>query len=226
MRATVSKCAEWVEERGRAVGYGSRMTAEPAAEPASREQATPAAPSRLPTFLHRFVTPEAVYGLVLYAAVVAAASDDSEGADADPATVVLNGTSVVIPEASGVLIWVLLSMIVFWGAHVFAHAVAGHGVRDGHPVTVANATRQAFRHSAGMLYAPILPTIALLLGALGVLPDDVAIEAALWVSVGVLGLLGFLAFVAKRSSWIISILGGVATAVLGLLIILINAVMH
>jgi hypothetical protein len=42
----------------------------------------------------------------------------------------------------------------------------------------------------------------------------------------VLGILGFLAFVAKRSSWIISILGGLATAVLGLLIIVINAVMH
>ena len=48
----------------------------------------------------------------------------------------------------------------------------------------------------------------------------------LWVSVGVLGVLGFLAFVAKRSSWIISILGGLATAVLGLLILLLNAVMH
>jgi hypothetical protein len=193
---------------------------------ARADTARSATASRLPAFLHRFVTPEAVYGLVLYAAVVAAASDEAEGADADPATLEWNDASVVIPEASGVLIWVILSMIVFWGAHVFAHAVAGHGVRDGQPVSVAAATRQAFHHSAGMLYAPILPTVALLLGALGILPDDVAIEAALWISVGVLGLLGFLAFVAKRSSWIISILGGVATAVLGLLIILINAVMH
>ena len=199
------------------------MTAEPAAaEPPLARTAE----SRLPGFLHRFVTPEAVYGLVLYAAVVAAASDEAEGADAEPATLVLNDSSVVIPEASGVLIWVILSMIVFWGAHVFAHSVAGHGVRDGKPVRVKDAVGQAFHHSAGMLYATILPTIALLLGAFGVLSDDVAIEAALWVSVGVLGLLGFLAFVAKRSSWYISILGGLATAVLGLLIILINAVMH
>ena len=196
-------------------------------EDAARAETAPSAPaSRLPAFLHRFVTPEAVYGLVLYAAVVAAASDEAESPDADPATLEWNDASVVIPEASGVLIWVILSMIVFWGAHVFAHAVAGHGVRDGQPVSVGKATRQAFHHSAGMLYAPVLPTIALLLGAVGVLSDDAAIEAALWISVGVLGLLGFLAFVAKRSSWIISILGGVATAVLGLLIILINAVMH
>lgn len=202
------------------------MTAEPAAEPAPRAPVVQAAESRLPAFLHRFVTPEAVYGLVLYAAVVAAVSDEADDPDADPATLEWNDASVVIPEASAVLIWVILSMIVFWGAHVFAHAVAGHGVRDGQPVSVARATRQAFHHSAGMLYAPILPTIALLLGALGILPDDAAIEAALWVSVGVLGVLGFLAFVAKRSSWVISVLGGIATALLGLLIILINAVMH
>jgi hypothetical protein len=202
------------------------MTAEPAAEPAPREPVAGAAASRLPAFLHRFVTPEAVYGLVLYAAVVAAASDEADGADADPATVVWNDSTVVIPEASGVLIWVILSMVVFWGAHVFAHAVAGHGVRDGKPVRVKEAVRLAFHHSAGMLYAPIVPTIALLLGAFGVLSDDTAIEATLWISVGVLGVLGFLAFVAKRSSLVISVLGGIATAVLGLLIILINAVMH
>jgi hypothetical protein len=183
--------------------------------------------ARLPGFLHRFVTPEAVYGLVLYAAIVAAASDEAENAaEADGAELYWNGSTITISDAAGVLVWVVLSMIVFWGAHVFAHAVAGHGVRDGRPVSVAQATSSAFQHSSGMLYAPILPTIALLLGAFGALPDDAAIEASLWISVGVLGVLGFLAFVAKRSSWIICILGGLATAVLGLLIILINAVMH
>jgi hypothetical protein len=207
---------------GEVVDYGSGMTA----QPERAESALSRAESRLPAFLHRFVTPEAVYGLVLYAAVVAAASDETESGELEPATIQWDDASFVIPEASGVLIWVILSMIVFWGAHVFAHSVAGHGVRDGRPVRVKEAVRLAFHHSAGMLYAPILPTIALLLGAFGVLPDATAIDAALWVSVIVLGLLGFLAFVAKRSSWIISILGGIATAVLGLLIILINAIMH
>ena len=183
--------------------------------------------SRLPGFLHRFVTPEAVYGLVLYAAIVAAASDEAESAaEGDGASLNWNETTITISDAAGVLIWVVLSMIVFWGAHVFAHAVAGHGVRNGQPVSVAKATGMAFQRSSGMLYAPMLPTLVLLFGALAIIPDDVAIEAALWVSVGVLGILGFLAFVAKRSSWIISILGGLATAALGLLIILINAVMH
>ena len=201
-------------------------------EPAHPESAHAEPPlahamSRLPAFLHRFVTPEAVYGLVLYAAIVAAASDEAETAtEGDEAALHWNDATITISDAAGVLIWVVLSLIVFWGAHVFAHAVAGHGVRHGRPVSVAKATGEAFRKSSGMLYAPILPTIALLLGALAIIPDDVAIEATLWISVGVLGLLGFLAFVAKRSSWVVSILGGIATAVLGLLIILINAVMH
>ena len=203
------------------------MTEPALPESAHHEPPLAHAVSRLPSFLHKFVTPEAVYGLVLYAAIVAAASDEAENAvEGDGASLVWNDTTITISDAAGVLIWVVLSMIVFWGAHVFAHAVAGHGVRNGRPVSVANATRMAFQRSSGMLYAPVLPTLVLLFGALAVIPDDLAIEAALWVSVGLLGILGFLAFVAKRSSWIISILGGLATAVLGLLIILINAVMH
>lgn len=202
------------------------MTAAPAHPEAPHEHAAAHAATGLPGFLNRFVTPEAVYGLVLYAAVVAAAYDEADDPDDASATLVFDQTTIAIPDALGVLIWVVLSMVVFWGAHVFAHAVAGHGVRHGKPVTVARATREAFHHSAGMLYAPVIPTIALVLGAFGVLPDAVAIDLALWISVGVLGVLGFLAFIAKRSSWIIAILGGIATAILGLLIILINAVMH
>ena len=132
-------------------------------EPAQPESAHPEPPlahavSRLPAFLHQFVTPEAVYGLVLYAAIVAAASDEAENAaEGDGASLTWNDATITISDAAGVLIWVVLSMIVFWGAHVFAHAVAGHGVRNGRPVSVANATSMAFQHSSGMLYAPILP---------------------------------------------------------------------
>src|SRR4051794_21352263 len=107
------------------------MTAASLADAAPEEPPLVPVDSRLPSFLHRFVTAEAVYGLVLYAAVVAAASDESSEPDASDATLVLNDTTVTIPDALGVLLWVVLSMIVFWAAHVFAHAVAGHGVRDG-----------------------------------------------------------------------------------------------
>lgn len=195
------------------------------AEPVAADEAFVAPESRLPAFLHRFVTPEAVYGLVLYAAIVAAAFSESDEADAD-ASLTWNEASVTIPDSVAVLIWVVLSMLVFWAAHVFAHAVAGHGVHDGKPVSVRGATRRAFRLAAGMLYAPALPTIALVLGSFGLIGDEIAIDAALWTSVIVLGMLGFLAFAAKRSAWWVCILGGVGTAALGLVIIALNAVMH
>jgi hypothetical protein len=202
------------------------MNAEHAPHRAAEQERPASVLIRLPAILRRFVTPEAVYGLVLYAAIVAAASDETDPGDATDPTLVWNESTITISDSVGVLIWVALSIIVFWAAHVFAHAVADHGVRNGRPVTVAKATRDAFHHSSGMLYAPIVPTIALIMGALGIIPDPAAIEASLWISVAVLGVLGYLAFVAKRAPWFVSVLGGLATAVLGLLIILLNAVMH
>ena len=116
----------------------------------------PAREPALPHFLNRFVTPEAVYGLVLYAAIVAAASDEAEGPDAADATLVLDDTTIVLNDSVAILIWVILSTIVFWGAHVFAHAVAGHGVRNGQEVSVGQATRLALASSA--VSEGVLPT--------------------------------------------------------------------
>lgn len=192
---------------------------------AAPDAPAPERDSALPRFLARIVTPEAVYGLVLFAAIVAAISDESD-ADTGGAALDLNGTTYPINQSTGVLIFVVLSTLVFWAAHVFAHAVAGHGVRDGRPVPLREATRRAFHNSAGMLYAPILPAVPLLLGAFGLIPDTVTVDAALWTSVGVLAILGFLAFTAKRANWIIRILGGLGTALLGLFIIGLNAAMH
>lgn len=177
----------------------------------------------LPRFLHRFVTAEAVYGLVLYATIVAVAST---GAESGEPKLVIGNFQLVLDDASAVLIWVVLSTLVFWVAHVFAHAVAAHGIHEGEAVTVGEATRRALVHSAGMLYAPILPTVPLVLGAFDLIPDPVAVEVALWLSVVLLGLLGFLAFTARRATIGTRLLGGLATAALGLVIIVVNALMH
>ena len=70
------------------------------------------------------------------------------------------------------------------------------------------------------------PPSRCLLGALNLIPYDDAVDAALWTTMGLLGVLGFLAFTARRSNVIIRILGGLGTAFLGLVIIIINAVLH
>jgi hypothetical protein len=77
-----------------------------------------------------------------------------------------------------------------------------------------------------MLYSPILPTIAIVLGAFDVIPDAVVFDAALWISVGLLGVLGFLAFTARRARLGVRVLGGLVIAFLGLIIIFVNALMH
>lgn len=194
------------------VGYRNGMTAVRADSP-------------LPRLLQRFVTPEAVYGLVLFAAIVAAVSDEADEGSAE-ATIELNGATTMVSASVIILIWVTMSTIVFWGAHVFAHAVAGHGMRDGEEIKLRRAIGEAFHRSAGMLYAPIIPAIPLVLGAFGVISDDAAVEITLWTAVAVLAVLGFLAFVARHAHIVIAILGGLGTAVLGLVIIFMNAIMH
>jgi hypothetical protein len=193
------------------------MTAEPAADLVVR-------PGRLTVFLSRYVTPEAVYASVLFAAVVAAASDEEPSAVDN--TIVINDATLHPSEVVMVLLWAGLSMVVFWAAHVFAHAVAGHGMHDGKPVGVGQATKLAFRHAAGMLYAPVLPSIPLWLGSFGVLGYEDAVDWTLYATMIMLGVLGFLAFTARRANWAARIFGGLGTALLGLVIIVINTLLH
>jgi hypothetical protein len=147
-------------------------------------------------------TEEGVYGLILVSGLVA-----TSGTGGNPAMRTLVITAVTV--------------IVFWLAHVYAGAVAAHGTAgvEGRPVSLGQAVRHAMRRSSGLLVATILPGIALLLGAIGVLPDVVAIWTSLWVCVGVLAWLGFAAYRRKGATWVMQIVGAVSTASFGVVII-------
>jgi hypothetical protein len=151
----------------------------------------------------RFVTADAVYGLILYSALIAAVSD----ADSN---------------VFEVLFVSVLSLVVFWGAHLFARTVAGHGA----DVSLGTAFRAAFAESLGMLYAVVFPSIPLLMGAAGLISTDDAVSASLVVSMIVLGVLGYNSFAKRKSHMIIRIVGALATAAFGLLAILLNIVVH
>ncbi|MEP6481163.1 MAG: hypothetical protein ABJA94_04060 [Rhodoglobus sp.] len=150
-----------------------------------------------------FVTADAVYGLILYSALVAGVSDDHSS------SLEVLGLSVA-------------SLVIFWGAHVFAGTVAGHGAE----VSLGASLRRSFGHSSGMLYAAILPSLALLLGVFNLISADDAVNLALLVGTVVLGLLGFYAFSQRKRGIIIRILGGLGTAMFGLLMIVLNVVVH
>ncbi|MBU1588832.1 MAG: hypothetical protein KKH51_12930 [Actinobacteria bacterium] len=151
----------------------------------------------------RLVTPDAVYGLILFSALIGAVDDDDS-------------------DALEVLLVSVASLVIFWGAHVFAGTIAAHGA----DTTLGAALRRSIGHSTGMLYAAILPTLVLLLGVFHVLSADDAVGLALLVATIVLGVLGYSAFAQRRRHVVIRILGGLGTAVFGALMIILNIVVH
>lgn len=159
----------------------------------------------------RLVTPDAVYGTVLFVALIAALTDDE-------------GTEPV--DLVQTLIFAVLTQIVFWVAHVFAGTVAGHGAHGGEVVPLGTAIARAARHSLGLLYGPVLPAVPLILGAVHAIDADTAVDLSFIVAMLILGVLGFLALADRGSHIILRILGGIGSAFLGLLIILLNAIVH
>jgi hypothetical protein len=155
----------------------------------------------------RFVTVDAIYGLILYAALIGASSDE-------------NSTALEVLLVSAA------SLIIFWGAHVFAGTLAHHGVKDGAEVPLGGALRIAIQHSSGMLYASILPSLALLLGVVRAVSADDAVSLALLVAMVVLAALGYASFAQRKRPVIIRILGALGTAFFGLLMIVLNIVVH
>lgn len=155
----------------------------------------------------RFGSPSAVYGTILYSALIAVVSTDHT-------------------DTVEVLVVSLFSLIVFWCAHVYAETVAGHGVKDGTVIRLRTSFREATTKSSGMLYAAIAPSLILLLGVFHVLRMDAAVSFSLLVATAVLGVLGFIAFTQRGSPMIIRILGALGTAFFGTIMIVLNTAVH
>ena len=103
-----------------------------------------------------FATEESVYGLILVSGMI----------------VVAGGYG----ESSWSVFWtVVITVLVFWAAHVYAGTVA-HGLgHDGGGVGLRDAFRTALRRSIGLLASALIPSAILLLGATRAIPDQVAL---------------------------------------------------
>lgn len=151
-------------------------------------------------------TPSAVYGLILYQALIAA---------------------IVGEEGHEIEMWLVtlysaLSLIIFYSAHVFAEWVSAHGPQD-----MRFAWRRAFAHSTGMLISAIPPTIILIVCTLAGVDADEAEEWALLSAVVVLAFLGYEAFAQRGYPvWLRIIGGALGTALLGTFIIFLNFLVH
>ncbi|KJC65328.1 hypothetical protein TZ00_06525 [Agreia bicolorata] len=162
--------------------------------------------SRWHRIRHALVTPELIYGTIMSSAVIAVAESDDDDFD--------------------VFVVTIVTMLVFWAAHVFATAVANHGVRGGRIIGIGQAFRDGVHHSKGLLYASVVPLVFLILGATGVLDETVGYFVALLVGMVVLGILGWMAFADRGSPWPVRLLGSIGTALFGLVIVVLKAVLH
>ncbi|WP_353826799.1 hypothetical protein [Agromyces sp. SYSU T0242] len=154
-----------------------------------------------------FVTEESVYGVILVSGMI----------------VVGGGHG----DSSWRVFWtVVITVLVFWAAHVYAGTVAHHGFDEHRMVSLREAFRGSLRRSLGMLLAALVPAAILLLGATRAVPDDLANWTALWVGVGVLAVLGFIAFRRRRASPIMQVVGALGTAAFGIAMIVLKAIVH
>ena len=83
---------------------------------------------------------------------------------------------------------VVVTTIVFWAAHIYAHGL-GESLQLGRRVTRAELARIAHRERA-MALAVVLPALALIFGALGVIRGSLSIWLALGLGVAALAAQG------------------------------------
>ena len=122
------------------------------------------------------------------------------------------------------LVVTVLTLAIFWLAHVYANALAHHlSAADG---LDWRAVRSAMAEEWPLVTGP-LPALALLaLGALDVLPDDVAIRLMLWC--GVAQLLGWGITFARRQrwGWPMALTTGAVNATFGIVIVVLEVLIH
>jgi hypothetical protein len=154
-----------------------------------------------------FVTEESVYGIILVSGMIVVAGS--------------GGVSAVE------VFWkVLGTVVVFWAAHLYAGTVSRHGLEEGHVIGLRHAFRASFRQSLGLLASAIIPLLILLLGATKAIDDTFALWCALWAGVGVLAVLGWIAFTRRGASWPVRVAGSLATAAFGVAMIVLKAFIH
>jgi len=145
----------------------------------------------------------AVYGTIVASAVIAATAGH------EPPAIILAGT--------------VTTLLVFWLAHVYAD-VLDHGLRQaGFDLKMVPAI---MGRELSMLAAPALSILFLLLGALGLLDEGLAVRLALWN--GVAQLVGWGVDVGRRSgqSWPAALLTGLINGAFGVVVIVLEALLH
>jgi len=147
-----------------------------------------------------------IYGLVLASAMVAAL--DATGEDADPGADAL---------------WVLITALASSAAHGYAHVIAQRASVDG----AATTSRLRSVLAEWPLVATVLPTVGVLLAAVaGWWAESTAVDAALLFNTVALFCLGTWAARTAGQAWPSSCRAGGLDMLIGLVIIMVNTLIH
>lgn len=159
-----------------------------------------------PRLARVLMSEEAIYGLIL-----------------------VSGMIVVSGSATGSslnsFITVLVTVIVFFVAHVYAGTLGRLAVTDGR-AGLRHSLIASLKQSSGMLLAALAPLLVLFLGTAKVIDDDTAIWTALIVDSVILGILGWIAVARWTHHWWTRAFSALLTAAFGGIIILLKAFIH
>jgi hypothetical protein len=149
---------------------------------------------------------EAIYGLILVSGMIVVSYD-------------LAGTSL------NALITVVVTVIVFFTAHVYAGTLARLAATDG-KAGLPESLRGAVRHSMGMLLVSLAPVAVLFLGVSRAVDDDLAIWLALTIDAVALGIFGWLAVSKWTPNFWLRLVSALVTAAFGGVLIILKALLH
>jgi hypothetical protein len=119
-----------------------------------------------------------------------------------------------------------VTIVVFWIAHVFAAVVSNLGRETGRELPLGTIVLNGMRHTSGLLWGALIPLFVILLGAAGVLTDEVAVWTALWIDAVLLGLIGYVTLARVTPKRWARALGAAATMALGVAIMALKAFIH
>ncbi|HQI65994.1 MAG TPA: hypothetical protein PLJ54_06425 [Rhodoglobus sp.] len=188
-------------------GGGSRTEdAIAASDPHAVDPHAAAEPS-LAARIRAVLSESAIYGVILVSALIIVTGQKSD-------------------TSWDTFLKVLGTILVFWVAHVFAVVVSNLGLAVGGDKSFGALLLYGVRHSSGLLLGALIPLLVILLGAVGVLSDDTAVWAALWIDAVLLGVIGYLAVARMTPKPWARAVGAAVTALLGVVIMLMKVLIH
>jgi hypothetical protein len=146
----------------------------------------------------------AIYGTIAAMAVIAGTARSAEHGEA---------------------LWLTVAtLFVFWLAHVYAHALAHH-LRGARRLDWS-VVRGAMVEEWSLLQGPAPLLLLLVLGELGILEERQAVRLALWL--GVVELVTWATLYARRQrwSWFTALTAGAVNGLFGLVIVVLEVVVH